>query len=413
MNKKDYKDRENFYTPENNIRFVFIVLFCIIGDVFSIYAFTQFSLREELAAIIAFAVIFLFASLFLILAVLTRLRSFLYFSDDDGFVYSSGYSKIKIVPKNRITGFKRLDKVFVLYYKTPDMEKTKTVSVSEDYKSYYDFICLWIDDIEKDMLYKQQEAAITSELDHLRNDKLLSDEQIEKRLEILSGVAIALSVIPAILVFAIILLWQENPTWLFVALTAYPILMIFICYLANGEIKLIKEKTSIYPDVSIGVLISVIACYVISERYFTFSAKSLFVCCGVYLCLFIFLYVLFNFGNVKKDWSIIIVPFVLACFLSVSTVRIVNAVFDNSDTNVITATVIDKRRTGRKTKSYYLKVVPFEEDADIYLPKEIKVVSSFYNKVMKDSYIEVVIHSGALNVPWYTYRIKKLWKGSY
>ena len=188
--------------------------------------------------------IFLFASLFLILAVLTRLRSFLYFSDDDGFVYSSGYSKIKIVPKNRITGFKRLDKVFVLYYKTPDMEKAKTVSVSEDYKSYYDFICLWIDDIEKDMLYKQQEAAITSELDHLRNDKLLSDEQIEKRLETLSGVAIALSVVPAILVFAIILLWQENPTWLFVALTAYPILMIFICYLANGEIKLIKEKTS-------------------------------------------------------------------------------------------------------------------------------------------------------------------------
>jgi hypothetical protein len=77
-----------------------------------------------------------------------------------------------------------------------------------------------------------------------------------------------------------------------------------------------------------------------------------------------------------------------------------NCVYDNSEPQVYSTEVLDKRiskgRKGRKT--YYLKVAPWGHHYD---REEISVSSSQYNEHYIGEKINIDVKEGLFNIPWY------------
>lgn len=227
------------------------------------------------------------------------------------------------------------------------------------------------------------------------------DEETQDTLALIS---VALNALPCVLTVILLFSEKKYSSFFLLPLIAYPIIMLFVNYLSDGKIKYIGEKGNHAPALHIGIIVSAITQNIISKDYFVLDYnKIFFIYIAAYAVIFLLVYLIFNFSEINKDYSLIILPLVLSLFFSFNSVQIVNGVFDKSEPNSTIATVTEKRKSGGKHNSYYIKIKSSDDES--HLPISIKVKSAFYYKVDKNSKVELSVYDGFLYIPWYKYKI--------
>jgi hypothetical protein len=97
--------------------------------------------------------------------------------------------------------------------------------------------------------------------------------------------------------------------------------------------------------------------------------------------------------------SITIVGGLLAAAYSYGSVVVLNCLFDNSAPAEYSATVLKKRISSGKSRSYYLELTPWGPRTK---PDEVQVSKSFYNRIDSNAEVGVYVWKGRLNIPWIT-----------
>lgn len=295
---------------------------------------------------------------------------------------------------DEIEGYRLDDKY---YYIIPSDKKKKKISISKYYGKQEE-IQEWLSSHyhDLDLLNAQREV-----------ENILQDEElgrtIEERQEKLKRAKIICNTInwvsAGVGIWAYI--WPNPYEYVIISLT----LLFAVSVLAVRFVPLVKifeDKSSGFPSVFIGLLLSGITLAI--RALLDFSLYELSNLLSMLAAVVTGLFVVITIRNheidlVKKDGIIkglCLVFFLL--FFGYGSIIEINCLYDRSDPINYSATILDKRISSGKHTSYYLSLTAWGNHAE---NEEVTVSHNMYNELEIGDEVQVSLFSGKLGVPWY------------
>ncbi len=75
-----------------------------------------------------------------------------------------------------------------------------------------------------------------------------------------------------------------------------------------------------------------------------------------------------------------------------------NCMYDKSQPETFSATILNKRISSGKSKTYYLKLTPWGLQKEI---DEVSVSKNLYNRVGKNDEVKIYFMKGKFAIPWF------------
>jgi len=190
--------------------------------------------------------------------------------------------------------------------------------------------------------------------------------------------------------------------WGIAVLIVSPLFSALIIRSGNGSIKFYSDKKkSIYGEIYLGFIMPAIALLImLPDDYTVLQTEQLWV---PVIIVAVIVFGLFYIASIKEllladKWqmgAIIICALVYGYIFTMT----VNSAFDDSTSQIYTATVTDRREYHGKHASYYLTLSPWGPDHYI---NEQEVERALYDNTNIGSIVKVNLKQGFLHIPWFS-----------
>jgi hypothetical protein len=133
------------------------------------------------------------------------------------------------------------------------------------------------------------------------------------------------------------------------------------------------------------------------ENYYSMILPGIIGCILVFIVL-IATHKIMDSSGKSLVWSYISVILCLFVY-SFSATYGMNCVYDNSEPEIFSVSVVDKHiSSSRRSNTYYLKVTPWGSHRET---ENIRVARSQYEQTKIGSFVQVDLKKGLFNIPWY------------
>lgn len=208
--------------------------------------------------------------------------------------------------------------------------------------------------------------------------------------------------------------WAAGITsaWIFLYPTPYqysiltaliiPIIALFTVKFSDGLIRVDEKKGSAYPSViyafiypSFGIMLRAILDYDI------FDYSNVWLATVIITIIFLFLLLIkqqeITFKK-KLDYATVASLALFVFAYSFGTVIHINCYYDNSEPEVFTAKVLEKRVSSGKSTSYYLELSTWGQQNEV---DEVSISKGLYNRVEVGDDMNIYFRNGKLEIPWF------------
>ncbi|MGY2131314.1 hypothetical protein ACW9KT_03750 [Hymenobacter sp. HD11105] len=314
---------------------------------------------------------------------------------DDKLIYEGAFRR-KELPLANIKGY-RIDQhythIFPITFTDP---KIRIGYTSENYESMQRWFANRYPDL--DALEQEQEVAKLLQDDELGRTSSEREEKLNKArkaAQILNTVGGAT---------ALWLFLRPQPyQWAIIAGLVVPILAAIVLWLHNGVIRLDERKNSAYPSLAIAVigpaaslLLRVLLDFDILDYTPLWPQAAAVAFVAVIALLmgsrdFVF----------RNDSLVSLLPTILigAALYGFAGTLSYNCAFDEGTATRYEAKVLDKRMSGGKTTTYYLKVTPWGPRPN---SEDVTITQDYYERVEAGDSVEIYAMPGRIRVPWFT-----------
>jgi hypothetical protein len=311
-------------------------------------------------------------------------------------VYSVGVLGRRHLMLNEIKGYTVNEKSIFI---EPISKEKKRIKVSIHFAKKNEIV-QWLAAHYKDLDTIEAEKE---KQDILNNEALgWTIEQREQKLKNARRVAKVLNVVGGI-VSAWTIFFPSPYEYAILAAIAVPAICIVVMKSFGGLMRANETtKGSPYPNVSLALLVPALAvCLRALLDFSVFSYDNVWL--PSILIAGIFLVVLFIGSNEfklrpAKDFIITTVFSLVAFGYAFGSVVTLNCLYDKSEPEAFSATIISKRVTSGKTTTYYLKLTPWGSQVEA---DEVSVSEDFYEQLGEGDEVSVYLYQGKFQIPWF------------
>lgn len=243
-------------------------------------------------------------------------------------------------------------------------------------------------DREKQEILQNQELGWTVEE---REGKLLTARKTAKILNCVGAIIGAWTIF-----------WAEPYEYSIIASIVFPILCLIVLKYYNGLIRLDETNSANYPTLFFGIFISTVGLFLrafLDYTIFDYSKiwmPSLSIALG-YVAILILGNKEFQF-NKAKDILIIIILSVFMFGYGYGAVVTLNGVYDQSESEVFKAQVLNKRVSSGKLTTYYLELSPWGPQKNV---DEVSASKELFNRLEKNDRVTINFNKGQFDIPWF------------
>ena len=280
----------------------------------------------------------------------------------------------------------------------PKDKQKKTIKISKYIRGYSE-ILYWLSenfpDLDLQNAAKEEQEILNDKsigwTKEEREEKLKKARQTAKVLNWAAGIAAAWTIFyprpyQYAILFSIII----------------PIVALVVTKIPNGLFKIDEKKGSAYPSViyafiypSSGILLRALLDYEI------FSYENVWLTTIILsICFILLLLIKQNEITFKKKIDIVKVGS-LSLFVFAYSYGVVihyNCYYDNSEAQLYTAKVLNKRISSGKSKIRYLELTSWGPQEDI---NKVSVGRGLYNRTEVGDEVNIYFRRGKLNIPWF------------
>ncbi len=186
------------------------------------------------------------------------------------------------------------------------------------------------------------------------------------------------------------------------ATMAIPLIGLLSSRFSNGLIRLQEIKGGAYPSVfsaiffpSLGLCIRALIDFDILE--YGNAWKGMFLVASLFMMITLIRSKEFLLQS-AKEYGIVLFFAVLALAYGFGAAVTLNCVYDESPALVYGAQVLEKRVSGGKTTTYYLRLTPWgpRRNAD-----DVSVGKAFYDRIQVKDDVQVYLRKGRFSIPWF------------
>lgn len=196
--------------------------------------------------------------------------------------------------------------------------------------------------------------------------------------------------------------WPEPYDLAVLSSMAIPIIALITLKFADGLIKFDENYATAYPSLGISFLFPTLAIILRAILdYNIYDYSKVWVLTApvtiVFLATLFFRNREFQFKQ-AKDYFIVLVLTLLIFGYGFGSVIMLNCYYDNSESEVYSAKIINKRISSGSTTTYYLKLSEWRNQTE---PDEVTVSEELYNQLEKDDEVSVYYQKGQFEIPWF------------
>lgn len=187
-----------------------------------------------------------------------------------------------------------------------------------------------------------------------------------------------------------------------IASIVFPIICIIIIKYFKGLIRIDGKNNTVYPSAFWAILAPSMALLIRSLLDFNLYNYSnvwlpMVLITMTYMAILLIGNSEFKYGEIADFFSV----FFLMLFIlgySYGIVVSLNCLLDTSKPETFKTTILDKRVSGTKTKTYNLELTPWGKQIE---PEEISVSKELYDSFQKNDSATVYFMKGNFDIPWY------------
>jgi len=195
--------------------------------------------------------------------------------------------------------------------------------------------------------------------------------------------------------------FHENNYWLRIIAIIFPLTGLALMRISKGLIRLYAKKSSAYPTIFIGMLLSSVVASVLSfidTKIISFDnlwVPAIIVFMVIFSALY---YLVVKLAKAPFLNQVAFIVIISAAYGFGGTL-LANSIFDPSQPQVFPAKITDHHVTrGSKSTTYHIIIGGWGNHAE---GENISVSSSFYDRAEVGSIVHVNLKKGLFNVPWY------------
>ncbi|MFD1604337.1 PIG-Y family protein [Flavobacterium artemisiae] len=202
---------------------------------------------------------------------------------------------------------------------------------------------------------------------------------------------------------AVLGFFYPNPYSLVVTICiVFPIIGLILFKYYKGLIQIDSRENSSYPSIFAGLFFPAIAVFIRSMFDFNiFNYSNIWMPMTVLGLVFTALFIIgnseFKFNKAKDFLSILFLIALMAAY-SYGTIVFVNCNFDTSKNLHYKSSVLSKRISTGKSKTYYIELAPWGKQKN---PDEVSVSEEEYNTYNEKDAVHVYFMKGKFEIPWY------------
>ncbi|OCX54065.1 hypothetical protein BEL04_07265 [Mucilaginibacter sp. PPCGB 2223] len=181
----------------------------------------------------------------------------------------------------------------------------------------------------------------------------------------------------------------------------YPLLGALVIATSNGLIRIITKKASPYYHIIIGIEFPAIMLMAVGlSRGNILQYDNFVLFATIVLLAFMLLFYFADHASNNTDIKgKIIILLIFGAMYGAGAVASVNDVFDRSEVQQYSATVLDKYVRHGKSTSYNLQISGWGQQLKV---RTVSVSRTLYNQKSIGESVSVYLHKGFLSIPWYT-----------
>jgi hypothetical protein len=296
---------------------------------------------------------------------------------------------------NEIKGYRITDKYTFI---EPNNEIKKAIKISK-YLGNRDEIMEWLSDNYSDLdgvqAIEEKEEILSNDTfgwtAEQREEYLIKAQKVSKIVNY-TGWAIG----------AWTLLFPNPYEYAILASIIFPIVCLVVLKYFKGIITIDEKKGSAYPNIAGAILATTLAlCLRAMLDFNIFDHSHVWIPAIAIAALFIAVVTIsvkkLHFKNAKD--SLVLILFSVFMFAyGYGAVVTLNCVYDKSEPETFNATILSKRISTGKTKTYYLKLTPWGHRTTA---EEVSVSSNLYNRVEQEDTVNIYFRKGQFNIPWF------------
>jgi hypothetical protein len=279
----------------------------------------------------------------------------------------------------------------------PKNKETKRIKISK-YMGGYNEILHWLSQhfpdldiqnaiIEEQEILNDETIGWTKEI---REEKLKKARQTSKVINWAAGITAAW------------IFFYPTPYQYSILMTMIiPIIALLIIKFSDGLIRVDEKNGSAYPSViyafifpSLGLMLRAIFDFEIFDYSNVWLPTTI-----ITLSILVVLLIKQKEITFKTNRDYLTIAS-LALFLfaySFGTVIQINCYYDNSEAELFTAKVLDKRVSSGKYTQYYLELSPWKQQHEA---DEVGVAKELYDRIETDNEVNIYYRNGTLEIPW-------------
>lgn len=310
-------------------------------------------------------------------------------------IFTDGVFSKKELMLNEIKGYRLTDKFIFIESKNENKKGIKISSYFEKTSEIKEWLSHNFSDLdivqanmERDEILKNQEFGSNTEE---REAKLTKAFQTAKILNWIGGS-----------IGAWTLFFPTPYEYAILASILFPIICLIIIKYHKGLIRVDERKGTAYPTIFWAIFASAMGLLIRGLLDFHISDYSkIWLPSVIILLAYLAVLCIGNKEFTRNDSKINLTILGFAIFIyaySYSLVVTLNCIYDKSQPILYNSTVLNKRISTGKTKTYYLKLTPWGTAKEA---EEVSVSRDLYDKLEYNEKVNIYFMKGRFEIPWY------------
>jgi hypothetical protein len=310
-------------------------------------------------------------------------------------IFIVGVFSSKELMFSEIKGYRLTDKFIFI---EPKNENKKQIKVS-NYLAKTDEIKEWLfsnyADLDVVQANKEREEILNNrEFGINAQEREIKLEKAFKTAKIMNCIGGAIG--------AWILFFPKPYEYAIITAILFPLICLFILKYHNGLIKVDERKDSAYPSLFWAIFASVMGLFLRCLFDFNiFDYSNIWLPSGLILVSYLAILCIGNSEFTSRGSKFNFALLVFALFIyaySYSAVVSLNCIYDKSKPTLYTSTVLSKRISSGKTKTYYIELTPWGTNKEI---EEVAISRDLYDRLDYNEKVTIYFMKGRFEIPWF------------
>lgn len=294
---------------------------------------------------------------------------------------------------NEIKGYRITEKYIFIESNNAQKKKIKVSTYIEKVNEIKEWLSKNYADLDIVQANKEKEEILNNEdfgcTTVQREEKLIKAQKTAKTLNWIGGLICAWT------------LFLANE-YAIIASISFPIICVIIYKYFKGLIRINERKDTAYPTIFWAIFVTSFGlCLRGLLDYNIFEYSKIWTPCSLIALTFIAVLIVgnkeFKF-NQAKDYLTILGLSLFTFGYGYGTVVNLNCMYDKSEPESFSATILSKRISSGKSTTYYFELTPWgqKKKAD-----EVSVSKVLYNKLETNNKVSIYFMKGKFDIPWF------------